>query len=346
MSIPATDLSAMAVETAVEEAPVKRRRFRFIANAKAMAGVIMVGFFVLLAVIGPWIAPYSPDAQSDDLVQGPSMHHWLGTTHLGQDIFSQILVGTRAVVYVGFLASLIASALSILIGVTAGYTGGVIDELLSALTNVFLVIPGILLIIIITVTIPKVDNTVIAVVIGVTSWPWGARVLRAQTLSMRRRDYVEASRATGETGWRIIVFEIMPNLSAIIISGFIGTVIYAVLSLITVAFIGIGGNAGWNWGTILYWAQGQAALQRGAWWWFVPASVFIALLGTGLALLNFGIDEFISPRLRSSGRRVRAIAADGRPVRMRVGFTPVLRDRPHREPQVAPTHRVAEPREV
>lgn len=323
MSLPTTDTAVLAAQTTAEPRG-KRRRFRFLTSAKAATGLAMTLFFIVLAVIGPWIAPYDPTARGRDIVKGPSWHHWFGTTHLGQDIFSQVLVGTRAVVYVGFAAAIIASILSVLVGVTAGYLGGIVDDLLSVVTNVFLVIPGLLLIIIITVSMPTVNNTTIAIVIGITSWAWGARVLRAQTLSLRRRDYVEAARATGETTWRIIVFEVLPNLSAIIASGLVGTAIYAVLSEITLAFIGIGGNAGWNWGTILYWAQGQAALPRGAWWWFVPASTAIALLGTALALLNFGIDEFISPRLRSAGKTSIKMV-DGRSVRMRVGFTPVLR---------------------
>lgn len=326
MTLPVTDIAAASVPAAAEPAS-KRRRFRFLTSAKAASGLAIVLFFVVLAVIGPWIAPYDPTARGRDIVKGPSWHHWFGTTHLGQDIFSQVLVGTRAVVYVGFAAAIIASVLSVLVGVTAGYLGGVVDDLLSVITNVFLVIPGLLLIVIITVSMPSVNNTVIAIVIGITSWAWGARVLRAQTLSLRRRDYVEAARATGESTWRILMFEILPNLSAIIASGLVGTAIYAVLSEITLAFIGIGGNAGWNWGTILYWAQGQAALQRGAWWWFVPASFAIALLGTGLALLNFGIDEFISPRLRSAGKTSIKMV-NGRSVRMRVGFTPVLSSTP------------------
>ena len=161
-------------------------------------------------------------------------------------------------------------------------------------------------------------------VIGATSWAWGARVLRAQTLSLRRRDYVEAARATGEKTWRIILFEILPNLTAIIASSFIGTVVFAVMSEITLAFIGVSSVSTWNWGTILFWAQGQQALAQNAWWWFVPAGLAIALLGTALSLVNFGIDEFVSPRLRSSdSSKIRT--EDGRRVRMQVGFTPVAR---------------------
>ena len=142
------------------------------------------------------------------------------------------------------------------------------------------------------------------------------------------------SRANGETTWRIIGFEILPNLTAIIASGFDGTVIFAVTSEITLAFIGIGSVSTWNWGTILFWAQSQQAFAQGAWWWFVPAGLAIALLGTALSLINFGIDEFVSPRLRSSNTG-KARTASGERVVMRVGFTPVVRGRPDSPEQPA-----------
>ncbi|WP_433366310.1 ABC transporter permease [Actinoplanes sp. CA-142083] len=317
---------SMAQPESPKPGKVKRQRFRFVRNRKAAAGLIILAVYVLLAIIGPWIAPYDPSARSNDLVQGPSAAHWFGTTHLGQDIFSQILVGARSVVYVGFLAGIIATVLSVLIGVTAGYLGGKTDDTLSVLTNVILVIPAVPLMIIITSTLNNVSDTLIAVIIGLTSWSWNARVLRAQTLSLRRRDFVEASRASGERTWRIIGFELLPNLTAVIASGFVGTVIFAVLSEITLAFIGVVNN-GWNWGTILFWAQGQQALGQDAWWWFVPAGLAIALLGMSLSLINFGIDEFVSPRLRSAGK-TKVKTTSGRTVRMRIGFTPVLSSAP------------------
>nr|WP_307249301.1 ABC transporter permease [Catenuloplanes indicus] len=313
----------------------KRRPFRFVANAKAATGIAIVGFFVLLAIIGPWIAPYDASERSADLLQPPSAAHWFGTTHLGQDVLSQILVGTRGVIFVGFLAGVIATTLAIVVGVTAGYLGGTADDSLSALSNVFLVIPSLPLIIIITSLLERSTDLMIALVIGLTSWAWNARVLRAQTLSLRRRDYVEAARATGEPTWRVIFFEILPNLTAIIASGFVGTVIFAVMSEITLAFIGITTVSEWNWGTILFWAQGQQALASGAWWWFVPAGLAIAILGTALSLVNFGIDEFVSPRLRSAGKTT-IRTASGATVRMRVGFTPVLRTTPLGEDPVSP----------
>jgi peptide/nickel transport system permease protein len=296
----------------------RRRQLRFLANRKAMAGLAIFGFFCLLAIFGPMVAPYEPGERGDQLLIGPTADHWFGTTHLGQDLFSQMLDGSRSVMLVGIVAGVVATVLAVVIGVTSGYLSGAGAEGLSALSNVFLVIPALPLILIITLSLPDTDDLTIALVIGCTSWAWGARVLRAQTLSLRRRDYVEAARATGESTWRIIGFEILPNLTAVIAASFIGTVIFAVLSEITLAFIGVPGVSEWNWGAILFWAQSQQALAQGAWWWFVPPGLAIALLGTGLALLNFGIDEYVNPRLRSSaGTKVRGVT-------MRVGFTPVL----------------------
>ncbi|MFI5591305.1 ABC transporter permease [Amycolatopsis sp. NPDC051758] len=321
MAVPAADVKA--VQALPAGAPVRRRRFRFLTGGKTATGLAVIVFFLVIAIIGEWIAPYDPSARSSDLLEGPSGRHWFGTTHLGQDIFSQVVVGTRSVMLVGLAAGVVATILAVVVGVTSGYLGGTPGEGLSALSNVFLVIPALPLIIIIGSAVPTGGDILVAVIIGFTSWAWGARVLRAQTLSLRGREYVEAARATGESTWRLIFFEILPNLTAVIASSFVGTVIFAVMSEITLAFVGVSGLSNWNWGTILFWAQSQQALAQGAWWWFVPAGLAIAILGTALSLLNFGIDEFVSPRLRGSGK-AHVKGADGRTHRMRVGFTPVL----------------------
>ena len=234
-----------------------------------------------------------------------------------------MVVGTRSVMLVGLAAGIVATILAVIVGVTSGYLGGTPGEGLSALSNVFLVIPALPLIIIIGSAVPTGGDILVAVIIGFTSWAWGARVLEHRRFRLRGREYVEAARATGESTWRIIFFEILPNLTAVIASSFVGTVIFAVMSEITLAFVGVSGLSNWNWGTILFWAQSQQALAQGAWWWFVPAGLAIAILGTALSLLNFGIDEFVSPRLRGSGK-ARVKGVDGRTHRMRVGFTPVL----------------------
>ena len=298
-------------------------RLLFFRNRKTIVGLCLLGFFVVLAVVGDWLAPYDPNALSPEILAPPSTDHLLGTTNTGQDILSQILVGTRGVLVVGLLAGLFATALSVLVGVTAGFVGGWGDELLSLLANVFLVVPALPLIIIVAGQLPDAGGLTVAVVISATGWAWGSRVLRAQTLSLRRRDFVEAARANGENLWRLIVCEILPNLTAVIAASFVGTVIFAILSEITLAFIGVTSISDWNWGTILFWAQSNQALAQGAWWWFVPAGLCIAAVGTALSLINFGIDEFVNPRLRATGRDAKILRA--KRIRARVGFTPIHR---------------------
>ena len=310
-------------------AAAARHHLVFLRNSKAMTGLAILAIFTVLAVIGSWIAPYDPSKLSADAMQAPSAQHWLGTTNLGQDILSQILVGTRGVMIVGLAAGIIATALAVVIGVTAGFIGGIGDEVLSAVSNIFLVIPALPLIIIIAGQLPSSGEITVAFVISITAWAWGSRILRAQTLSLRRRDFVEAARANGESLWRIVMYEILPNLTAIIASSFVGTVTFAILSEITLAFIGVTSISDWNWGTILFWAQSNQALARGAWWWFVPAGLCIALLGMALSLINFGIDEFVNPRLRNTGQNARAMRRRG--IRARIGFTPVTRPLPEDE---------------
>jgi peptide/nickel transport system permease protein len=305
-----------------------RRVVRLPRSPKILIGLGVLLFFVLVAVVGPWLAPQDPTATTADLLQGPSAAHLLGTTQSGQDVFSQLMVGARSTVLIGFLAGIIATALSIVVGVSAGYFGGLVDDLLSMLTNVFLVIPGLPLLIVLAAYLPKGTGSnpfVIALVISVTGWAWGARVLRAQTLSMRRRDYVASARVIGERRLRIIGAEILPNLTAIVASSFVFTVLYAIGTFVALAFLGVVDPSHWSWGSMLFWAESQNAAQVNAWWWFLPPGICIALLGTSLALLNFGIDEFINPRLRAAGLSRKAARAAGLPRRARFGLTPVSR---------------------
>lgn len=300
-------------------APPKKRRlglgeaFAMFRNGKSIAGLLILGAFALLAIVGPLIAPYDPSAT--DLLhrnEAPSLRHLLGTTHMGQDVFSQIVIGTRGVMIVGFLCGLIATTIAVIVGVTAGFLSGFASESLSALTNVFLVIPGLPLIIIVASQFPDPNVILISAVLAITGWAWGARVLRAQTMSLRTRDFVLAAKAYGEPMWRIITVEMLPNLMAVIASSFVGTVTAAILAQTTLAFVGVTPISTWNWGTILFWAQSQNAFPD-RWWWYLPAGLCIALVGTGLALVNFGIDEYVNPRLRSAGQRARAQLKAGTP---------------------------------
>ena len=276
-----------------------RRLPRPFRSAKVTTGLVIVGLFVVAAVIGPMLAPDNPSALGPAVLQPPSWSHLLGTTQTGQDVLSQLLVATRSSLVVGLVAGGAATVIAVAIGITSGYLGGLGGELLSSLSNVFIVIPTLPLLIVLAGYLKGGSDLVIALVIAATSWAFGARILRAQTLSFRNRDFVLAARASGESTFRIIVAEILPNELGIIASGLLFSVIFAILTQTSLAFLGLGDPSSWNWGTMLYWAQNNEALTVGAWWWFVPPGLCIALFGAGLALCNFGIDELINPRLRT-----------------------------------------------
>ena len=267
-------------------------------HPKVMVGLGIVLFFVLVALFGPLFLRGDPNAFSADVLQPPSAAHWLGTTQTGQDVFAQLMEGTRTSMLWGFTSGLLATFLSVVIGLAAGYLRGIVHEVLLLLINVFLVLPGLPLIVVLAAYVPTRGPFTVAMVIAVTSWAFNARVLRAQTLSLRQRDFVEAARSSGESLWRILFLEILPNESTVVASAFITTVIYVILAAAGVEFLGLGDVTTVDWGTMFYWAQNNNALLQGAWWWFVAPGLCIALLGAGLTLLNFGMDEIADPRLR------------------------------------------------
>lgn len=284
-------------------APVWRRLSRSM-PLKAKIGGAIFGLFILIAIIGPALAPYDPSVTTGQTqALAPNVHHLLGTTSTGQDVLSQLLVGMRSTVVLGLMTGVIATVLAVLVGVTAGFLGGAADEGLSLVANVFLVLPALPLLIVVLGYLRTGSLLPVAIVLSALGWAWGARVIRAQTLTLRNRDYVLAARETGERTWRIIIFEILPNEVSLIAASFVSTVLYAVLTSVALAFIGLASFSGWSLGTMLYWATGQEAVQLGAWWWYVPPGLSVALLGMSLVLLNFGLDEIGNPRLRDGGRR-------------------------------------------
>jgi peptide/nickel transport system permease protein len=282
---------------------------------RAKVGAVLLGIFILAAIIGPLVASYAPGYQNPSpslSLKPPSAQYLLGTTQTGQDVLSQLLTGIRLTLVLAFLVGAIATALSVLVGMTSAFLGGVWDEVLSLITNVFLVIPALPLLILLLGYLPNRGQTPTIIVLAGLGWQWGARVIRAQTLTIRNRDFIAASRESGEKTWRIILFEIMPNEVSLIAASFVNTVLYAIGASVALAFIGLADLNSWSLGTMLYWAQSQQALQLGAWWWFVPPGLAVALMGTSLVLLNVGIDELGNPRLRDAnsasriaGRRMR-----------------------------------------
>ena len=269
-------------------------------NKKALAGLLILAFFFLVALLAPWLAPTAPQRMVGRPHDAPSEKYVLGTTRQGQDVYAQMVYGAGGSLRVGFLTGTIVIVIAIAIGLTAGFVGGATDEVLSLLSNIFLVVGGLPLIIVVASMIDKPGPDTIILVLSLTSWAWGARVLRSQTLSLRNSEFVEAARVSGEPLWRIIAVEILPNMTSLVVSAWIGAVLYAILAQAALEFIGLGDPNSVTWGTILYWAQNNQALLTGAWWTFVPPGLAISAVGLALILINYGIDEITNPRLAKS----------------------------------------------
>ncbi|HLS64550.1 MAG TPA: dipeptide/oligopeptide/nickel ABC transporter permease/ATP-binding protein [Ruania sp.] len=309
-------------------------------SGKVLAGLVIVIVFALVAILGPMVAQYGPRASGPEILAPPSGAHWFGTTQTGQDVFAQFVYGARVSLAVGVFAGVVSQVVSIVVGVIGGYFRGLVDDAMYILTAVFLVMPGMPLLIVLTGYLPSRGMISVAVVIAITSWAGSARVLRAQTMSLRRRDFVEAARATGESRVRIIVSEIMPNALPLIASGFLFSVITGILSEAGLSFLGLGSLTSTSWGTMLYFAQNAQAFLIGAWWWFVPPGLAIAIIGAGLALINFGIDEYANPRLRTGKSRAKSAPA---PLAAATSVEEPRPDVPDQEPQIRPGGSQADP---
>lgn len=307
---------------AAPAAPARRKRRRY--PIKVQVGAAITLFFIVLAVFGPELAPHAASwvaNTTNGVPQSPSGSLWLGTDNTQHDLYSQLLIGSRSTLLISFLAGAIATVLSVAVGVTSGYVGGVTDEVLSIVTNIFLALPGLLILMVIISPLPtndKSNSLVIGFVVAISSWAYGARALRAQTLSLRDQDYVVSARVIGERRPRIVVFEILPNLLPIVAASFIFTVIYGMGVYVALCYLGVVSPASGSWGTMLENAQANGAIEANQWWWFLPPALCVALVGIGLALLNFGIDEIINPRIRSSRSK-------RRDVKFQLGLTPVVR---------------------
>lgn len=282
-------------------------------SVKLGAGLIIVAVIIAFGLFGPLFSVNPRDSAYKGL-QPPSAEHWMGTTKLGFDVFSQLATGTRESLYVGLVGGLAAMILAIVFGILAGYFGGLLDEILMLFTNIMLVIPGLPLVMVIAAYIQNVEglggfarsSTLVGLILGITGWAGAAVVLRAQSRSLRTREYVYAAQVAGEKGLRIIFVEILPNLVPLIAAQLIGGVMTAILGEAGLSYLGLGPTNSITLGTMLNDAQTGQAVGTGAWWWFVPPGVLIALLGTGLALVNFAIDEIINPKLRTGPKTARA----------------------------------------
>jgi peptide/nickel transport system permease protein len=270
-------------------------------NKKLVFGLVITFAMLVLAIVGPWLAQHSPLAYGGQLSLAPTTHdgYWFGTTLLGQDVYAQFVNGLRLAFVVGALGGGIAAIIGMIVGFTGGYRGGVIDEILNMLTNVVLVIPTFALLLVIAAYLKVRGITTEAIFIGLTSWPWAARALRAQTFSLTSREFVSLGQLSGENSWKIMFKEIAPNMSSYLFMMFILLFGGAILIAATLDFIGLGPSNTISLGMMMQLSVQNAALQLHLWWWFLPPGIAITMLVGSLYVMNVGLDEVFNPRLRN-----------------------------------------------
>jgi peptide/nickel transport system permease protein len=252
-------------------------------------GLAILGLFAAMALLGPALVS-DPTAFVSAPHEPPSLAHWLGTNGRGQDVLAQTVAGARVTLMVGFAVGMAVTLIGAVVGASASFFGGWVDEGLSVLINVFLLIPALPLAIVLAAYLPP-SAWSIFLVLTLTGWAWNARLVRAEALSLRQRDFVQAAVVTGDGSLRIIAVEMLPNLVPLLLSCFINATVYAIGASVGLEFLGLGDLAAVTWGTNLYWASNDAALLTGSWWMFVPTGLGIALVGLALVMVSFGLDD-------------------------------------------------------
>ncbi len=270
-------------------------------NRKLVFGLGVTLAMLLFALIGPMLAHHPALEYGGQLSLSPTTRdgYWFGTTLLGQDVYAQFTTGLRLAFVVGALGGGIAAVVGMLVGFTAGYRGGWVDEVLNMLTNVVLVIPTFAVLLVIAAYLQVRGIMTESLFIGLTSWPWAARALRAQTFSLVSRDFVDMARLSGRSSWRIIFQEIAPNMSSYLFMMFILLFGGSILIAATLDFIGLGPSNTVSLGMMMQFSVQNAALQLHLWWWFLPPGLAIMAIVGSLYVMNVGLDEVFNPKLRA-----------------------------------------------
>jgi peptide/nickel transport system permease protein len=285
-------------------------------NPKSLTGLAMVGFVVTIALIAPLISVAHPnDFNLLAAGQAPSWHHLFGTTDQGSDIFSQVVLGARRSLLLGAGAGVLATGLAVVLGITAAYSGGIVDDLVNFLINVFLTIPAIPLLIVVSGYLKNRGMGTMLVVLALVLWAFEARILRGQALSLKNRDFILAAKAAGESTPRVVFGELVPNMVSRIAAAFVLVFYVALLVDAGLEFLGLGDMSKTSWGVTLYWAQTNSTVLQGEWWPFLFPGLALSFTVLGLVLILAGIDEVSNPRLRSERperRRLLAALVGGR----------------------------------
>ena len=302
---PAKPIVAAPAAEAAPAAPPRMSGFRemlhfALGNRKLVFGLSVTLFMLVFAVVGPFLAHHPPLEYGGKLSLAPTTKdgYWFGTTLLGQDVFAQFVTGLRLAFIVGALGGGIAAAVGMLVGFTAGYRSGIVDEILNMLTNVVLVIPTFAVLLVIAAYLKVRGVMTESLFIGLTSWPWAARALRAQTFSLVSRDFVDMARLSGRNSLKIMFKEIAPNMSSYLFMMFILLFGGSILIAATLDFIGLGPSNTISLGMMMQLSVQNAALQLHLWWWFLPPGLAIMAIVGSLYIMNVGLDEVFNPRLR------------------------------------------------
>ena len=267
------------------------------ASKRGRISMIMVALFVFVAIFGNLLAPYDPNASSTDVLAAPSSEHWLGTTEVGSDVLSQVLVGARVSIIVGFSAAVISAVLGSSVGLIGGYFGGLTDKLFDGFENWFLVIPQLPLMVVLA-RLLNPSLFVLVMVIGLTSWAGTGRIVRSQVLTLKERAFVERARALGASDWHIIRRHILPNALPLIFANTVLIVAVAILAEAGLSFLGLGDPTHISWGTMLENGFDSGAPSAGAWWYLVPPGLCITVLVFIIGLIGYVFEQHINPRLR------------------------------------------------
>jgi peptide/nickel transport system permease protein len=277
-------------------------------NPKSRTGLLMVGFVVIVALIAPLISVAHPnDFNLLAARQAPSWNHLFGTTDQGSDIFSQVVLGARRSLLLGAAAGLLATGVAAILGITAAYAGGIVDDVVNFLINVFLTIPPIPLLVVVSGYLKNRGMGTMIVVLAVVLWAFEARILRGQALSLKSRDFILAAKVAGESTSRIVFGELVPNMISRIAAAFVLVFYIALLTDAGLEFLGLGDMSKTSWGVTLYWAQVNSAVLQGEWWPFFFPGAALAFTVLGLVLLLAGIDEVSNPRLRAERSKRRRL---------------------------------------
>jgi peptide/nickel transport system permease protein len=276
-------------------------------NRKSAFGIFLLGFIVLVSAAAPLLTSHAPNEAGELPAQPPSWSLPFGTTDQGYNVWSQVVYGGRMSLLVAGFAAVISMAIAISLGLLAAYAGGWRDDLINLVTNVFLVIPVLPLLLVISSFLKVTGPVAMAVIIGATSWAIETRILRGQALSLRNRDFILAAKVAGESTWRIVFGEFLPNMLSRIAAGFAFVFVQAIFYEAALEFLGFGDANKISWGTILFWAANNSTLLQGEWWHFVFPGLAISLTVLAIVFINYGIDELSNPRLRQGKRQRRSL---------------------------------------